>query len=344
MNIGVLDTLKKAVSMRYKVYTKEQVEKISQERKVQTIVGDSLAASMFVDKNIEIPHGTEFISPNLATIFNQNTISFDYLVSLLDIDMVQLKADLEELKAARLNLVVVGYGGYSINTLEFLYQFCIRFGITDLFKYIAIYEDDNLTYTNCLRIYPNLGIPANASNSISKFEVFNDVKYDSVLSDNINLVFHRLDAESYKEYYLGKNVTLLGAPDFETRKLLEDARFIFGGHSGDEVALINKPIINAQITTESYGTVNPTTLFLNLIKGTTKLPKALLNNEPAGTVLYEYNCKKEMKTDGLSIDLLFDARNQADIDAESSASSDAESSASSDAESSASNTLNTQGE
>lgn len=315
MNIGVFDTLKKAISTRYRIYTKAQVEKISNERKAPTIVGDSLAASMFVDKDIEVPFGTEFISPNLAAIFNSNAISFDYLVSLLDIDMAQLKIDLEELKAAQLNLIVVGYGGYSINTLEFLYQFCIRLGVSNLFKYIAIYEDDNLTYTNCLRIYPNLGTPSNASNSIPKFDVFND-KYDKVLSENINLVFHRLDAETYKEYYLGKNVTLLGAPDFETRKLLEEVRFIFGGHAGDEVALINKPVVNAQITTESYGTINPSTLFLNLIKGTTKLPQALLNKEEAGTVLYEYNCKKEMKTDGIAIDLLFDAKNTADLDAE----------------------------
>lgn len=319
MNIGVLDTLRKAITTRYKIFSKEQVITIGEQRKVPTIVGDSLAASMFADKDIEVPSGTEFISPNLASIFNSNTISFDYLVSLLDIDMVQLKADLEELKAAEMNLIIVGYGGYSINTIEFLYQFCIRLGITNLFKYIAIYEDDNLTYTNCLRIYPNLSTPSASSNSIPKFDVFND-KYDKVLSENINLVFHRLDAETYKEYYEGKNVTLLGAPDFETRQLLEEARFIFGGHSGDEVALINKPIINAQITTESYGTVNPTTLFLNLIKGSTKLPKALLNKEAPGTVLYEYNCKKEMKTNDLGVDFLFDAKNTTDIDAENAVS------------------------
>lgn len=312
MNISVWETLKKAVSMRYKIYTKEEVEKIGAERRANIIVGDSLVASSFIDKDLEMPIGTEFISPNLASLCNSQAISFDYLVQCLEIDQEVLRKDLEALKAAELNLIIVGYGGYSINTIEFLYQFCIRHNITNLFKYIAIFEDDSLTYTNCLRIYPNLSVPATSSNTISKFEVFNP-KYDGVLSDNINVVYHRLDAETYNEYYKGKNVTLLGAPDFETRALLEDARFIFGGHSGDEVALINNPVVNAQLTTESYGTVNPTTLFLNLIKGASMLPKALLNKEPNNTVLFEYNCKKEMNTKELAVDFLFDAKNERDL-------------------------------
>lgn len=313
MNISILDTLKKAISMRYKVYTKEEIEIIGAERKANTIIGDSLVPSTCIDKDIELPMNTEFISPNLASMCNGQSISFDCLMSVLQIDQVELKKDLEALKAAQLNLIVVGYGGYSINTLEFLYQFCIRHNITGLFKYMAIFEDDNLTYTNTLRIYPNLFVPAPAVNTISKFEVFNP-KYDEVLSSNINTVFHRLDAETYNEYYKGKNVTLLGAPDFETRALLEDARFIFGGHSGDEVALINNPVVNAQLTTESYGTVNPTTLFLNLIKGASMLPKALLNKEPNNTVLFEYNCKKEMNTKGVVVDFLFDAKNARDLE------------------------------
>ena len=313
MNISVLDTLKKAVSTRYKIYTKDEIEKIGAERKAKVIIGDALIASTFIDKEIELPSNTEFISPNLASLCNATTVSLDYLMQCLSIDQEVLKKDLEELKAAQLNLIIVGYGGYSINTIEFLYQFCIRHNIVDLFKYVAIFEDDNLTYTNCLRIYPNLSVPAGSSNSISKFEVFNQ-KYDGVLSSNINIVYHRLDAETYNEYYKGKNVTLLGAPDFETRALLEDARFIFGGHSGDEVALINNPIVNAQLTTESYGTVNPTTLFLNLIKGASMLPKALLNKEPNNTVIFEYNCIKEMSTSELGTDFLFWAKNARDVE------------------------------
>lgn len=303
MNIGVMATLRKAITTRYKIYSNDEVAQLSANRKAKVIVGDSLAASAFADDTVEIPTMTEFISPNLASMFNSSSLSFDYLVSVLDIDMEALKVDLEKLRDAKLNLVLVGYGGYSINTIEFLYQFCVRLGVTDLFKYIAIWEDDNLTYTNCLRIYPNLSVPAAPENAVSKLKIFSD-KYDTVISNNIQLVYHRLDSETYTEYYKGKNVTLLGAPDFETRQLLEDARFIFGGHSGDEVALINNPVVNQQLTTESYGTINPTTLFLNLIKGAAELPKALLNDAPNNTVLFEYNCTKELNTDALAVDLL----------------------------------------
>lgn len=309
MNISVQDTLKKAISTRYKVFTKAQVEEIGASRKANVIIGDSLVASTLVDSTIEMPIKTEFISPNLAAMCAGQAVPFGYLVSLLGIDLEELRNDLEALKAAEMNLVVVGYGGYSINTLEFLYQFCVQLGVTGIFKYLAIFEDDNLTYTNCLRIYPNLSTPAEISNTISKFEVLNP-KYDGVLvavEDDINLVFNRLDTETYEEFYKGKNVTFLGAPDFETRKMLEDARFIFGGHAGDEVALINNPVVNAQLTVESYGTINPTTLFLNLIKGAAMLPKALLNKEPSNTVLFEYNCKKDERLKNAGVDFLFEA-------------------------------------
>jgi hypothetical protein len=317
MQINVYEKLKKAVSTRYKVYSKEEVETIGASRKADIIVGDSLVASTMVNPDIVLPVNTQFISPTLAGMFGANVVSFDYLLSILEIDLDKLKSDLEELKAARVNLILVGYGGYSINTIEFLYQFCTRFGITDLFKYVAIFEDDNLTYTNCLRIYPSIHTPAEKSNKIHKFDVFSE-KYDGVISDNINLVMHRLDAETYNEYYKGQNVTLLGAPDFETRQLLEDARFIFGGHAGDEISIINNPVVNAQITTESYGTINPTTLFLNLIKGAAELPKALLNKEAPNTVLFDYNCKRHINTDALGIDLLFDAKNKRDLEIEES--------------------------
>lgn len=307
MDVRVIDTLKKAITTRYAIFDAPKIKSIGETRQANIIAGDSLAASLFADDSIELPKGTEFISPNLASMFNANVIPFDYLVQALGIDMDKLKKDLEELKAAELNLIVVGYGGYSINTIEFLYQFCVRLGVTNLFKYMAVFEDDNLTYTNCLRIYPNLSIPAEINNTISKFEVFNE-KYDTILSDNINLVTHRLDAETYEEYYKGKNCTLLGAPDFETRKLLEDARFIFGGHSGDEVALINNPVVNQQITTESYGTINPTTLFLNLIRGAAELPKALLNKAEPNTVLFEYDVTKDKDIKSTSVDFLLQTK------------------------------------
>lgn len=296
MEVSVQDTLKKAITTRYKVYTKDEVHTIGANRKANVIIGDSLVASTLVDDTIELPSNTEFISPNLASMCNGQAVPFGYLLSLLDIDLEELKKDLEALKAANLNLVIVGYGGYSINTIEFLYQFCMQLGVQGLFKYLAIFEDDNLTFTNCLRIYPNLSTPAAVQNTVTKFEVFSE-KYDGILVDKedaINLVYSRLDEETFNEYYKDKNVTLLGAPDFATRALLEGSRFIFGGHSGDEVALINSPVVNAQLTTESYGTINPTTLFLNLIKGASMLPKALLNKEPDNTVLFEYNCTKAL--------------------------------------------------
>ena len=308
MELNVNDVLNKALTTRYKMYSQEEIDKKSAERRHPVVIVDSLAATKLVKPETLLPSNAMCISPNIATMMGVDALPFDAVIDILEIDLDELKEDLEKLKEANINLIVVGYGGYSINTLEFLYQFCARLGVTGLFPKIHIWEDDNLTFTNCLRIYQNLATPAEVENSVKKLKLFsaNAEKYDNVLSSEIRLVHHRLDADAYKDYYLDKPCTLLGAPDFETRQLLEKARFIFGGHANDEVGLINNPVVNAQLTTESYGTINPTTLFLNLIKGAAMLPKALLNELPVGETIFEYNCKKEMDLEDIELDFMFD--------------------------------------
>lgn len=304
MNVNILEAIKNNVDRRYIKYTKDDIESIS--KLPHTVVGDSLVPSCFV-QGIPVPTNAIFISESIASLVNGDTVPFDVLLSMLDIKISAVKKALKALKEEKINLVLIGYGGYSINTLEFLYQFCIRCGITDLFNHISIFENDNITFTNTLRLYKSLNYMAPIDNAPHKFNLIKN-PYDGVLSSDINCVYQEFNQDVYEKFYKDKNVVYLGAPDFNTRIMLKDERFIFGGHAGDEVALISRPLISADLTTESYGTINPVTLLMNLIKAAAALPDALLLKEfPENEILFEYNFKtavqnKEVKS---KLDWLF---------------------------------------
>lgn len=293
MEITVKQFLADNISRRYVKFTDEEYQDICSANSDGLIIADSLApASIILDK--KVPINSVFISQTLAALNGGTALPFDELLKILGIKLPEVKKKLNALKKEKLNLILVGYGGYSINTLEFLYQLCIRTGVTNLFKTLTIFEADNLTVTNCFRIYKNVLIPAEAvSDMQSKLALITD-NYDGILSDAIHLVNEYLTPEIYTENFKGKRVVYLGAPDFDTRKLLEDENFIFGGHAGDEVALISKPSINADITIESYGTINPAILFMNLLRATVALPDALMSGFPANSVLFEYNFRDEL--------------------------------------------------
>lgn len=286
--------IKENVARRYALVSSETIQAIQDSG--NTVIGDGLAASCHV-LGAKMPTNAVFISNTIASMYNGEVVSFEYLLKVLKINLKTLKASFEELKKADLNLILIGYGGYSINTLEFLYQIAVRLGITDLFKTLTIFEDDNLTYTNCLRMYPDMTKSASIDNAMPKLSLIDrDHKYDGVLSSKIILHRTKLTKDDFETRLKGKRVVFLGAPDFDTRKFLEDgeANFIFGGHSGDEVSLINRPHVNADITVETYGTINPTTLFMNLIYAASKLPEALLNSSAPNTEMLCFNFKTFM--------------------------------------------------
>ena len=303
MEVTVQKYITGNIERRYIKFSKETIDAL--EASGQLVIGDTIAPSCFVNGSV-MPTNAVFISHTIASMFGKDALPFEYLLKTLKIKLKDLDAKFKELKDANLNLILIGYGGYSINTLEFLYQIANRLGISNLFKTLTIFENDKLTYTNCLRMYPNMSTIANVDNSMNKLHVLPQ-KYDGVLSDKIILYPEALSKDVYDARLKGKRVVFLGAPDFETRKFLEDAHFIFGGHYGDEVSLIANPHVNMEITTESYGTINPATLFMNLIYAATKLPEALLGKfEPNSTILdYNFRSQIESKSIKSEIDFLF---------------------------------------
>lgn len=306
MEVQVLKFLKDNIGRRYGLYSKDQIEEAA--TRARAIVGDCLAPSCFIEE-VDMPKNTFFLSRNLASMYDRPYVPIVDMLKMLKINLKTVQDDLLKLKAADLNLILIGYGGYSINTLEFLYELCIETGITGLFKTLTIYEDDDLTFTNSFRIFRNLSTPMAVSNKMPKLNLIHqDVKYDEVLSSKIILHNTKLTKEDYESRLKGKRVVFLGAPDFETRQFLEEANFLFGGHSGDEVSLIKNPEVNGDITVETYGTINSTTLFMNLLSAATQLPKALLGDFPRNTEVFTFNFRNYAAKKKLPLDFLLDLK------------------------------------
>lgn len=294
MEITVQQYLRDNVSRRYLKFTEAQYDEMLKTMEKITIIGDTVAPAAFV-LGKDTPVNARYISENIATMVGGDTIPFTELVKMVGMKLnAETKKEFQALKKADINLIIVGYGGYSINTLEFLYKICVELGIKNLFKTITIFEGDNLTFTNTFRLYKNVFKPIGVSVKQSKLDVLTQ-NYDGVLSDKIYLVPEFMTAEVYEDSLKGKRVVFLGAPDFQTRELLKDANFIFGGHAGDDVSLISKPLVDMELTTESYGIINVATLFLNLLRATFELPKALTCDFPENTVLFDYNYRTELE-------------------------------------------------
>lgn len=302
MDVNVRTQLGKNIERRYIKYSPVEIQSIGEIDGL--VVGDAIAPSCFVH-DIPMPTNAVFISESIGGMFGGHVLPFESLLAMLNVKMADIKKSLLALKKKEMNLVLIGYGGYSINTLDFLYRLCIKFGITDLFNHISIFESDNITFSNIMRIYPTQLYMTPVDNTPHKFGLIKE-SYDGVLSSDINCVLQNFDAAVYTEYYKDKDVVYLGAPDFDTRMLLVNEKFLFGGHAGDEVALISRPLINAELTTESYGTINPTTLLLNLLRAAVELPAVLCATDfPENQVLFDYNVKEAYRKGELKTSLNF---------------------------------------
>jgi hypothetical protein len=93
---------------------------------------------------------------------------------------------------------------------------------------------------------------------------------------------------------IGDDVFFFGAPDFETRDMLNKYNFIFGGHSGDSVAFVYKPVVDSDLTSESYGTINLASFYLNMMKATEELIYVLADDRKLekDEILFKFNAKE----------------------------------------------------
>lgn len=239
-----------------------------------------------------------FIAPNLASIMGADprmVLSFtDFLkLSGVQVDLDHIAANFDKIKARETTLITVGYGGMTINVLHFMSKLAALTGKTNIFKTLAIHEEDTLTLANAFRIYKDLSKIGTNPEIKPKLSLFTEHN----LAGSVALRDSYL-RESYKEGLLdrmkttGKHVVLWGAPDFKTRKWLSDMPFYFLGHGGNDVSIYVRPHIDESLSVETYGTINLNTLFPNLLTVTLAFIEALANDTQAeagdNSLIFEY--------------------------------------------------------
>lgn len=284
MNITMRQHLSSNIQRRYDLRTNTPIAGFN----------DHLILHALVDGHTAPAANLPIISPNLATIYQAQPAPFDSLLPLLDINIEQIRADLEIIKANDVHITAIGYGGFSINLFTFMAMLAQRAGVYKPFKHITIYEDDNITLLNAFRIYKRLDNVITRRNNRAhlKLQLFQDLEMG--LTQELTRKAERFTADHIAAH---SGELLFGAPDFDTRQLLENEQFLFTGHGGDEVEFISRPIIDTSITSETYGSINLTTFFLNMIKAAEAFIHTVATAEslPSNESVWKFNIKDHLK-------------------------------------------------
>ena len=221
----------------------------------------------------------------------------------------ELKNALETIKAKKINLVVVGYGGAMQNIMYNLYGMCKALDIRGLFNIVDVWEEKNISLSNLLRVpeylmereysksqYKKKYIESKVACVLPKTEIF--LGKEELLSKEAYLIDEYLSEEDVKEYDL-ENTLFIGAPDLTTRNLLDSlgAHFIMVGHADNEIGIKKNPA-PSQLAVETYGTIDIPVLITNLLIGTYKIIDILSKREyqeiPSKEELFSFSLTPEI--------------------------------------------------
>ena len=239
-----------------------------------------------------------FISPNLQQMFGGSTIPFKQFVDLQKIDLNDIKEELEKVRDRNLNLLTIGYGGVAINVLHFIAQFAVITGVHYPFSRLVVWEEDNLSLLNVLRLYKPIAAVPCARGEQNKMTLLDSGpelflaerihKNYEFLTDDMPYIKNDGSATTVLEEISTKEgVVMFGAPDFTARKLLQTNStppFLFVGHGDDTVDIYRKPEVDSTLTVESYGTINLSSFFVNMLHASVALIDILADGREKGPI------------------------------------------------------------
>jgi len=188
-----------------------------------------------------------------------------------------LKDLIKKVNNKKLKVCFIGYGGMSTNVLYNLNIINLATNMP-IFNDVQIFENDNWALTNLFRI----GKPM-IHKTFSRFEedFFEDESCPKIftiddekrVAENFFEVNKKYLEENEARKMIEEGYLFIGAPDFKTRKMLQEigANFIMIGHSGNGVRITKNPIIQSGAVTETYGSIDISTLLMNLWGATFKL-------------------------------------------------------------------------
>jgi len=253
--------------------------------------------------NEQAKHKFQFSSPMLLNDYIMSNgmkkvakhAGLDWAIKELPYASKSLKRKFLKMKDKKIDLVVIGYGGAMSNLLWDLTILTLTFSELDPFNSIKLFEKDELSFTNLLRF----GKPI-AHKAFSQYELddivlpkffVTDLEYH--LAPDIEKIQDFLNKETAQKLMEElENPVFIGAPDFETRKFLQEinAPFFFIGHGDNEVSITHQPDIHFAVQ-ETYGTIDIPVLLVNLWMATYKLIDILSedNNYRVNDEIWKFN-------------------------------------------------------
>jgi len=187
-----------------------------------------------------------------------------------DLDIVPTRDDLKVIKDSKYKILSIGMGGAMINFFYNLQYWCMKLEVPGIFHRMHVREADFLEFTNIPRIGEDIVMETSASTVRDIDDEIGGI-YKLVLTKNLKWLVEDISPMNKNEYVDQKAIDLfaqngynmIGAPDFETRKLLEDKNFMFFGHGGTSVDLTYQPVVNTELGNETYGSIDIPVLLLN---------------------------------------------------------------------------------
>ncbi len=236
---------------------------------------------------------TLVIIPNLSQVFPipytgrkaetvyHNQYVRDYCLATTGIDPMtpegkeEIHGILRAIQAKEMKLAVIGYGGAMINFLwdTYLLAFLSNFN-EPVFKEICVFEKEAISFTNILRIgkpvllESYLSIYLNETGALNKL---NMIREEFQLAEDVTLIEDYLTDEADLKELVDNDFVLIGAPNFDARVLLQDSNFFFFGHANNELEIFFQPIVNTELTFESYGSIDVPVLLSNIAAGTIEM-------------------------------------------------------------------------
>jgi len=292
MNINFMDYMKKQVEERYSIG--------------QNAVTNKAIYNLFCKTNYSFDY---VISPNIAFMYHslmyssKIIVDFRHMIKICDINLREVQTNLIKIKKmGNIDLVSIGYGGLSINIIHFMYLLSLETKQLFWLNNLRIFENDKLSLSNSIRVYKDL----------SAFKGFNGVPINKtyILGDDRNIAkelmikrryFSKDDLDFKNEeldgFMTDKKTFIFGAPDFKTRKMLEDTNFIFTGHSGNDIEFYSSPKVDSDLTRETYGKIDLDYFFPNMLKGAEQLIHIMANYNPddfkPDTKIWSFNSEKD---------------------------------------------------
>ncbi len=232
-----------------------------------------------------------------------------------ELDILPTKEDFQKIRDKDINLCVVGYGGAMVNMLHNMYTWAMEVSEVRIFKNIVIFEKDTVDFSNLIRFGKPVSFDYTAefasfasddSQGIKTLKKISMITNEKELSKKRKIIsFVEWLRDNHAESLKNKDYVIVGAPDLETRQMLNriGSDFYFMGHSDYEVDLTYQPEITSGLVVENYGSIDIPVLLINLQIATGAFIKQLANTEPgdkpeANEKLLNFDMKKYLEEKG----------------------------------------------